>query len=123
MAYKTEIKTLINASVVDATVVADVGQYDKVTIVSMYTRSGSSDGTLTVKGSTTSAGGSGALYLLDVATEAGTRNTDGAIVYTTSADTVLVVNPNQTNRYISINWNEGTDGATISVYLIGRYQE
>ena len=121
MAYKTEIKTVINASAVDASTVQDVGQYDKVTIVSAYTRSGSSDGTLTIKGAVDSAGAK--TYLLDMATEAGTRDADGAIAYTTSADTVLVINPDQTNRYISIDWNEGTDGATISVYLIGRYQE
>lgn len=121
MAYKTEIKTVINAATADTSTVQDVGHYDKVTLVSVYTRTGSSEGTLTVKGAVDSAGAK--TYLLDMATEAGTRDADGAIAYTTSADTVLVINPNQTNRYISIDWNETVDGASETVYLIGRYWE
>jgi len=119
MVTRTVVQCPISAATADTTKVIDVGSYEAVTIYVAYTQTGSSTGTLTIKGSTTLVGAAADLYLLDIATEAGTRDADGAIAHTTTGTTTLLVAG--ANKFLSLDWNEGTDGATISVYVIGRY--
>ncbi len=107
---------MITASLVDTTAILKTDTMEGMTLLVNYTRGGVSTGDLTVYGAMDAD--ASIKYAIGIApTLTGSRDADGAVSYTTST-TVLYEIPG-VHPYIYLNWNEGTDGATITIDLNG----
>jgi len=113
---KLMTKRLLDGVLVDSTAIAKTDRWDNLLLIVNYVRSGSSTGTITVYGAMDANGV--VKYPLGIAPVInGTRDADGAIAYTTSS--VAFYEVPGVHPYIYVDWNEGTDGATITVDLYG----
>ena len=100
----------------DSAVTVDTSTLSDMCIIVVYTRSGSSTGTLTCYGTLDLAATNS--YVLGIKPMiTGTIDGDGAVDYTTSTTVGYTVEG--VHQYIKLDWNEGTDGATISTYIVG----
>ena len=107
---------MLTSVLVDTTAILKTDKMENMVLLVDYIRTGSSTGTITVYGAMDA--NANVKYAIGIApTLTGSRDADGAIAYTTST-TVLYEIPG-VHPYIYIDWNEGVDGASITVDLIG----